>query len=92
MSTSLCSRSTRRGLAIALRSSGAGAGQWQQLGEMLGAGCRLVALEHYRTDGAGPWMGEHAFTLADEAARTLAIFVRRPCQAYRRAAQSLLGC
>src|SRR5262249_15218680 len=29
--------------------------------------------EHYGSDNAGPWTGEHAFTIADEAARTLAL-------------------
>lgn len=70
---SLRARPTRRALAIALHCSGAGAGQWRQLGEMLRAGYELVAPEHYGTDSAGPWTGQHAFTLADEAARTLAI-------------------
>lgn len=73
MSISLFSRSSHRELAIALHCSGAGAGQWRQLGDMLGAGCELLAPEHYGTNSAGPWTGEHAFTLADEAARTLEI-------------------
>ena len=38
-----------------------------------GTGCELVAPEHYGCDSAGPWTGEHAFTLADEAARTIAL-------------------
>ena len=58
---------------IALHCSGAGAGQWRQLGEMLGARYQIIAPEHYGTDSVGPWTGERAFTLADEAARTLAI-------------------
>ena len=29
--------------------------------------------EHYGCNGVGPWSGEHAFTLADEAARTIGI-------------------
>jgi pimeloyl-ACP methyl ester carboxylesterase len=33
----------------------------------------LVAPEHYGCDSTGPWPGEHAFTLADEAARTIAL-------------------
>ena len=36
----------------------------------------LVAPEHYGCDSAGPWSGEHAFTLADEAARTIEIIDR----------------
>jgi pimeloyl-ACP methyl ester carboxylesterase len=58
---------------IALHCSGAGAGQWRGLREMLGPGYDLVAPEHYGCDSAGPWTGEHAFTLADEAARTIAL-------------------
>jgi pimeloyl-ACP methyl ester carboxylesterase len=60
-------------LVIALHCSGAGAGQWRTVGEMLGAKYDLVAPEHYGCRGTGPWPGAHAFTLADEAARTLAI-------------------
>ena len=64
---------TRRELVIALHCSGAGSGRWRQLGEMLGAHYQLVAPERYGTDSVGPWTGDGAFTLADEAARTLAI-------------------
>lgn len=56
---------------IALHCSGAGAAQWRQLGEALATEYELVALEHYGCDSVGPWTGEHAFTLADEAARTV---------------------
>jgi pimeloyl-ACP methyl ester carboxylesterase len=58
---------------IALHCSGAGAGQWRQLGELLGSRYQLIAPEHYGTDSVGPWTGERAFALADEAVRTLAI-------------------
>ena len=58
---------------IALHCSGAGAGQWRQLGEALGVAYEIVAPEHYGCNGTGPWTGEHPFTLADEALRTLAI-------------------
>jgi len=58
---------------IALHCSGAGAGQWRQLGEALGLDYQVIAPEHYGTDSVGPWTGERAFMLADEAARTLAI-------------------
>ncbi|HEY1438892.1 MAG TPA: alpha/beta fold hydrolase [Casimicrobiaceae bacterium] len=58
---------------IALHCSGAGAGQWRQLGDVLDARYELVAPEHYGCDSAGPWSGEHVFTLADEAARTVGI-------------------
>ena len=61
---------------IALHCSGAGAGQWRPLGDTLDSGHQLVAPEHYGCDSAGPWSGEHAFTLADEAARTIEIIDR----------------
>jgi pimeloyl-ACP methyl ester carboxylesterase len=56
---------------IALHCSGAGAGQWRQLGEALGPAYTLFAPEHYGCERTGPWTGAHAFTLADEAARTI---------------------
>jgi pimeloyl-ACP methyl ester carboxylesterase len=62
-----------RELVIALHCSGANAGQWRKLGETLGEGFELIAPEHYGCGSAGPWTGEHAFSLADEAARTIAL-------------------
>ena len=56
---------------IALHCSGAGAGQWRQLGEAFGSAYTVFAPEHYGCEATGPWSGAHAFTLADEAARTL---------------------
>ena len=56
---------------IALHCSGAGPGQWRQLGEILGPAYTLFAPEHYGCERTGPWTGTHAFTLADEAARTI---------------------
>ena len=56
---------------IALHCSGAGPGQWRQLGETLGPAYTLFAPEHYGCERTGPWTGTHAFTLADEAARTI---------------------
>ncbi|NJO22859.1 MAG: alpha/beta hydrolase [Sphingomonadales bacterium] len=64
---------TSRGLVIALHCSGAGAGQWRQLGAALAADFDLRAPEHFGTESAGPWCGKHAFTLADEAAATIAL-------------------
>jgi len=61
---------------IALHCSGAGAGQWRQLGEALAPRHELVTPEHYGCESTGPWSGEHAFTLADEAARTIEIIDR----------------
>ena len=58
---------------IALHCSGSGAAQWRKLGEALGTRHAFVAPEHYGCDSTGPWSGERAFTLADEAARTIGI-------------------
>ena len=62
-----------RELVIALHCSGADAGQWRLLGKTLGPDYVVVAPEHYGCAGAGPWSGSRAFTLADEAARTIAL-------------------
>jgi pimeloyl-ACP methyl ester carboxylesterase len=56
---------------IALHCSGAGAGQWRQLSEILGSEYAVFAPEHYGCEATGHWSGARAFTLADEAARTL---------------------
>jgi pimeloyl-ACP methyl ester carboxylesterase len=61
---------------IALHCSGAGAGQWRQLGEVLDSRYDLIAPEHYGCESVGPWSGAHAFTLADEAAVTIEIIDR----------------
>ncbi|GJH27443.1 alpha/beta fold hydrolase [Caballeronia novacaledonica] len=58
---------------IALHCSGSGASQWRKLGEALGSRVSFVAPEHYGCDSTGPWSGERAFTLADEAGRTVDI-------------------
>ena len=57
------------GQVIALHCSGAGAGQWRELGEVLGTRYQLIAPEHYGCERTGHWTGTHAFTLADEGAR-----------------------
>lgn len=62
-----------RELVIALHCSGSGAGQWRSLGKALGPDCEMIAPEHYGCETAGPWTGSHVFTLADEAARTIAL-------------------
>lgn len=75
---------SHRGLAmaglapvIALHCSGAGPGQWRQLGEALDPTLRLIAPEHYGCEGTGHWPGApDAFTLADEAARTIELIDR----------------
>ena len=61
---------------IALHSSGAGAAQWRQLGETLGPAYQLFAPEHYGCERTGPWSGKHAFTLADEAEKTIDLIDR----------------
>jgi len=61
---------------IALHCSGAGAGQWRQLGDTLDSRYDLIAPEHYGCESVGPWRGAHAFTLADEAAVTIEIIDR----------------
>ena len=61
---------------IALHCSGSGAGQWRALGEALDSRHGLVAPEHYGSESVGPWNGAHAFTLADEAARTIEVIDR----------------
>jgi pimeloyl-ACP methyl ester carboxylesterase len=69
-------RPAHRARVLALHCSGAGAGQWQPLAQVLGGGYELLAPEHYGCDSAGAWGGERAFTLADEAARSLALIDR----------------
>lgn len=66
-------RQRRRGGVIALHCSGAGASQWNYLAEALGGEYEVLAPEHYGNESTGPWTGEHPFTLADEAARTIAL-------------------
>src|SRR5262245_24187054 len=61
---------------VALHCSGAGAAQWRQLGETLGTSYALIAPEHYGCEATGPWTGAHAFSLADEAARTIELIDR----------------
>jgi pimeloyl-ACP methyl ester carboxylesterase len=66
-------RPAGRGRVIALHCSGGGASQWCHLAEALGGGYEVAAPEHYGSEAVGPWTGEHAFTLADESARALAL-------------------
>jgi pimeloyl-ACP methyl ester carboxylesterase len=58
---------------IALHCSGSGSAQWRKLSDALGSRHKFVAPEHYGCESTGPWSGERAFTLADEAARTVGI-------------------
>jgi pimeloyl-ACP methyl ester carboxylesterase len=64
-------RSAGSGSVFALHCSGAGAAQWRELGGVLGVGYELTAPEHFGGPITGPWSGEHAFTLADEAKATI---------------------
>jgi pimeloyl-ACP methyl ester carboxylesterase len=61
------------GRVIALHCSGASAGQWRALAEALGSHYDVAAPEHYGCESTGMWSGEHAFTLADEAKRAIAL-------------------
>ena len=63
----------RCGAVIALHCSGANAGEWRSLSEALVGQYAVLAPEHYGSESSGPWTGEHAFTLADEAARSVAL-------------------
>jgi len=67
------SRPESRGRVIALHCSGGGASQWCHLAEAVGGGYAVLAPEQYGSEGTGAWSGEHAFTLADEAARVIAL-------------------
>ena len=58
---------------IALHCSGGGASQWLCFAEMLGSRYEVLTPEHYGCETSGPWTGEHAFTIADEAAKTIAL-------------------
>jgi len=69
-------RPARRGRVIALHCSGSGAGQWRYLSEAFGGRYQLFAPEHYGCESAGAWSGDHAFTLADEATRTIGLIDR----------------
>jgi pimeloyl-ACP methyl ester carboxylesterase len=66
-------RPARRGRVVALHCSGAGAGQWRGLAGTLGRHYDVLAPERYGCKTSGAWTGEQAFTLADEAARPIAL-------------------
>lgn len=72
----LPTNAVRPDVVIALHCSGACGGQWDRLGEALGAGYELIAPDQYGCANAGPWTGEHAFTLADEAGKIIALVDR----------------
>ena len=66
-------RPARPGRVIALHCSGADASQWGHLADALGSRYDVLAPEHYGCESSGSWTGEHAFTIADEAARAIAL-------------------
>jgi len=76
------SRPDERGLVIALHCSGTDAREWRSLGEALGPDFDLLVPEHYGCERTGHWPGERAFTLADEAERTLALIDGDPRPAH----------
>lgn len=53
---------------IALHCSGASGAQWRRLAATLGSDYRVHAPDFFGSGDAGPWQGERAFTLAEEAA------------------------
>jgi alpha-beta hydrolase superfamily lysophospholipase len=61
----------RRARVIALQCSAAGVSQWRTLAETLSGRYEMLAPEHYGSESIGHLPGEHAFALADEAARTI---------------------
>jgi pimeloyl-ACP methyl ester carboxylesterase len=61
-----------RPTVIALHCSGGSGRQWRELAETLGDRVTLVAPDLYGCGMHGHWSGERAFTLADEAAVTVA--------------------
>jgi len=69
-------RPARRGRVIALHCSGGSASHWSPLAEALRGRHDLSAPEHYGSQDAGSWGGEHAFTLDDEAVRSIALIDR----------------
>jgi pimeloyl-ACP methyl ester carboxylesterase len=75
-------RQQQRSRVIALHCAGSDARQWRQLSETLGPRCELLTPEHYGCAGTGPWTGTHAFTLADEAARTIALIDATDCNVH----------
>ena len=58
---------------IALHCSGASGSEWTHFAAAIGADYQVLTPEHYGSETAGPWTGEHAFTVADEATRTLSL-------------------
>src|SRR5262245_37060519 len=70
------SRPLRHGRVIALHCSGGSASHWSHLAEALRGRHEVAAPEHYGSQDIGSWGGEHAFTLDDEAVRSIALIDR----------------
>jgi pimeloyl-ACP methyl ester carboxylesterase len=68
----------QRERVIALHCSGAGASQWDGLAQALDEKFEVLMPEHFGSKSRGPWTGEHAFTLADEAFATLTLIDETP--------------
>jgi pimeloyl-ACP methyl ester carboxylesterase len=66
-------RPVRRGRVIALHCSGGSASHWSPLAEALLGRHEVAAPEHYGSQDTGAWGGEHAFSLDDEAVRSIAL-------------------
>jgi pimeloyl-ACP methyl ester carboxylesterase len=66
-------RPARLSCVIALHCSGANAGQWRNLAEALTGQYEVLTPEHFGSESQGPWPGDHAFSVRDEAARTIAL-------------------
>ncbi len=66
-------RQTRPQAVIALHCSGADANEWSALKEALGQKYTVLAPEHFGCERVGAWPGQRAFTIDDEAERTLAL-------------------
>jgi pimeloyl-ACP methyl ester carboxylesterase len=58
---------------IALHCSGADGKEWRPLTETLGQRFTVLTPEHFGCENVGHWPGQRAFTIDDEAERTLAL-------------------
>jgi pimeloyl-ACP methyl ester carboxylesterase len=58
---------------IALHCSGADGKEWRPLTEALGQRFTVLTPEHFGCESVGHWPGQRAFTIHDEAERTLAL-------------------
>jgi pimeloyl-ACP methyl ester carboxylesterase len=65
-------------LVVALHCSGSTGRQWKPLAEYLGGRCTLIAPDLIGCSAVGPWSGDHAFSLDDEARSVLTIIDHWP--------------